>query len=86
MVESGYPDFLMTFWTGLVAPAGTPEPVVARVNAAINEGLRSAEMKQRLAQFQVEPQPGSPQDFAAFIAAEAKKWADVIQAAGIKVE
>jgi tripartite-type tricarboxylate transporter receptor subunit TctC len=86
MVESGYPDFLMTFWTGVVAPAGTPEPVVARVNAAINEGLRSAEMKQRLAQFQVEPQPGSPQDFAAFIAAEAKKWADVIQAAGIKVE
>jgi len=86
MVESGYPDFLMTFWTGVVAPAGTPEPLLARINAAINDGLRSAEMKQRLAQFQVEPQPGSPQDFAAFIAAEAKKWADVIHAAGIKVE
>ncbi|SRR6266545_704431 len=86
MVESGYPEFLMTFWTGVVAPAGVPEPIVARVNAAINEGLRSAEMKVRLAQFQVEPQPGSPQDFAAFIASEAKKWAAVIQAAGIKVE
>ena len=43
-------------------------------------------MKQRLAQFQVEPQPGSPQDFAAFIASEAKKFAAVILDAGIKVE
>jgi tripartite-type tricarboxylate transporter receptor subunit TctC len=86
MVESGYPDFLITFWTGLVAPAGTPEPVVARLNAAVNEGLRSIEMRQRLAQFQVEPLVGSSQDFGAFIASEAKKWAAVIQAAGIKAE
>jgi tripartite-type tricarboxylate transporter receptor subunit TctC len=86
MVENGYPDYLMTFWTGVVAPAGTPAAMVGRLNAAINEGLRSAEMKARLAQFQVEPQPGSAQDFAAFIAAEAKKWSAVIQAAGIKVE
>jgi tripartite-type tricarboxylate transporter receptor subunit TctC len=86
MVESGYPEFLMTFWTGVVAPAGTPETIVNRLNAAINDGLRSAAMKERLAQFQVEPQPGSPAQFAAFIASEAKKWADVIQAAGIRVE
>jgi tripartite-type tricarboxylate transporter receptor subunit TctC len=86
MVESGYPDFLMTFWTGVVAPAGTPEPIVARLNAAINEGLHSAEMKQRLAQFQVEPLPGTPHNFGAFIASEATKWAAVIKAAGIKVE
>jgi tripartite-type tricarboxylate transporter receptor subunit TctC len=86
MVESGYPDFLITFWTGVLAPAGTPKPIVARLNAAINEGLRSAEMRQRLAQFQVEPLLGSPQDFGAFIASEAKKWATVIQAAGIKAE
>jgi tripartite-type tricarboxylate transporter receptor subunit TctC len=86
MAESGYPEFLMTFWTGVVAPAGTPAAVVSRVNAVINEGLRSAELKARLAQFQVEPRPGSPADFAAFIASESKKWAAVIQAAGIKVE
>ena len=86
MVESGYPQFLMTFWTGVVAPAGTPAAVVSRVNAVINEGLGAAEMKARFAQFQVEARPGSPQDFAAFIASESKKWAAVIQAAGIKVE
>src|SRR5262245_54769128 len=86
MGGGGYPASLMTSWTAVVAPAGTPAAMVARLNAAINEGLRSPEMKARLAQFQVEPQPGSAQDFAAFIAAEAKKWAAVIQAAGIKVE
>jgi tripartite-type tricarboxylate transporter receptor subunit TctC len=85
MVESGYPEFLMTFWTGVVAPAGTPAAIVSQLNTAINKGLHSAEMKARLARFQVEPKPGSPADFAAFIAAEAKKWADVIKAAGIKV-
>ena len=86
MVESGYPDFVTTFSTGVLAPAGTPERIVARLNAAINEGLRSAEMKQRFARFQVEPQPGSPQDFVAFIASEAKRFAAVILGAGIKVE
>ena len=86
MVESGYPDFVMTFWTGVVAPAGTPAAVVARVNGVINDGLRSDAMKASLAKFRVEPRPGTPADFAAFIASESKKWAGVIAAAGIKVE
>jgi tripartite-type tricarboxylate transporter receptor subunit TctC len=86
MVEAGYPDFLMTFWTGVVAPAGTPAPVIEKLNRAINAGLSSDEMKKSLARFRVEPKPGTPQDFAAFIKSESKKWADVITAAGIKVE
>jgi tripartite-type tricarboxylate transporter receptor subunit TctC len=86
MVESGYPEFVMTFWTGVVAPAGTPAAVVTRLNGVIADGLRSAEMKERLAKFRVEPRPGSPADFGAFIATESKKWAGVIAAAGIKVQ
>ena len=86
MAEAGYPDFVMTFWTGVVAPAGTPAPVIERLNRAINDGLRSDEMKKSLARFRVEPRAGTPQDFAKFIASESKKWADVISAAGIKVE
>jgi tripartite-type tricarboxylate transporter receptor subunit TctC len=86
MVESGYPDFVITFWSGVVAPAGTPAAVIARLNAVINDGLRSSAMKARLAKYQVEPRLDSPQDFGAFIASEAKKWADVIVATGIKVE
>jgi tripartite-type tricarboxylate transporter receptor subunit TctC len=86
MAASGYPDFVMTFWTGVVAPAGTPQAVIARLNRAINDGLTSAEMKKSLARFRVEPRPGTPQAFAAFIASESKKWANVIASAGIKVE
>jgi tripartite-type tricarboxylate transporter receptor subunit TctC len=86
MVEAGYPDFVMTFWTGVVAPAGTPAAIVTRLNGVINDGLNSASMKKDLARFHVEPKVGSPQDFGAFIASEAKKWAGVIQSAGIKVQ
>jgi tripartite-type tricarboxylate transporter receptor subunit TctC len=86
IVESGYPDFVITFWTGVVAPAGTPAAVIARLNDVINDGLRSNVMKASLAKFRVEPRPGSPQEFAAFIASEAKKWAGVIQAARIQVD
>ena len=82
MAESGYPEFIMTFWTGVVAPAGTPAPVVARINSVINDGLRSDAMKASLAKFRVEARPGSPADFGAFIAAEAKKWAGVISSRG----
>jgi tripartite-type tricarboxylate transporter receptor subunit TctC len=84
MVEAGYPDFVMTFWTGVVAPDGTPAAIVTRLNGVINDGLNSASMKKDLARFRVEPKVGSPQDFGAFIASEAKKWAGVIQSAGIK--
>ena len=73
MAEAGYPDFVMTFWTGVVAPAGTPQPVIERLNRAINDGLNSAEMKESLARFRVEPRPGTPQDFADFIASEVEE-------------
>ena len=86
MIESGYPDYLLTFWTGIVAPAGTPPEFVAKVNAAINEGLRSPAMKQSLAKFNVEPNIGSPQEFSAFLASEARKWGDIVKATNIKIE
>jgi tripartite-type tricarboxylate transporter receptor subunit TctC len=86
MIESGYPDYLLTFWTGILAPAGTPPDIVGKLNAAINEGLSSADMKQSLAKFNVEPNIASPQEFSTFLAAEARKWADIVKATGIKVE
>jgi tripartite-type tricarboxylate transporter receptor subunit TctC len=85
MVESGYPDFVMTFWTGVVAPAGTPSPIVDKLNGVINSALGSAEMKASLAKFRVEPNIGPPKHFADFIAAESKKWTKVITDAGIKI-
>jgi tripartite-type tricarboxylate transporter receptor subunit TctC len=86
MVECGYPDFVITFWTGVLAPAGTPAELILRVNRVINDGLRSDTMKASLAKFHVEPRPGTPADFAGFIASEGKRWASVIASAGIKVD
>src|SRR5215211_449500 len=86
MIESGYPDYVLTFWTGIVAPAGTPQPIVARLNSAINDGLASIVLKDGLAKFNVEANIASPQEFAAMLAQEAEKWAGIVKAAGIKLE
>jgi tripartite-type tricarboxylate transporter receptor subunit TctC len=76
----------MTVWNGLVAPVGTPVAIVQRLNAAVNEGLRAPEIKTTLANFGSEPLTGTPQDFSTFVAAEAKKWADAVRLAGVKID
>src|SRR5262245_7843502 len=86
MIESGYPSFLLSFWTGVLAPAGTPAPIVDKLNGAINDGLSSAETRESLAKFNVEPNIASPAQFGVFLAAEARKWAEIIKATNIKVE
>jgi tripartite-type tricarboxylate transporter receptor subunit TctC len=85
-VESGYPKLLASFWSGLLAPAGTPAPVIDKLNGAVNEILRSPEAQAGLARLSAEARIGSPQDFAAFIAAEAPRWAAIAQETGIKVD
>src|SRR5262245_15667439 len=84
MIESGYPDYVLTFWTGVVAPAGTPQPIVARLNGVINDALISAALKEGLARFNVEANVTSPQEFSTMLAEEAEKWAGIVKAAGIK--
>jgi tripartite-type tricarboxylate transporter receptor subunit TctC len=86
MIEEGYREFPPASWTGVLAPAGTPTAVVAKVNAAINAGLGSPEIKASFAKFSAQAKIGSPQDFAAFIAVEAPKWAALVKASAAKVE
>jgi tripartite-type tricarboxylate transporter receptor subunit TctC len=86
MIESGYPDYVLLFWTGIVAPAGTAPPIVGKLNAAIAAGLNSAEVKQSLAKFNVEPNVTTPEEFSAFLTAEAHKWADIVKVTNIKIE
>jgi len=86
MMESGIADFILTFWSGVVAPAGTPAPVIERLNAAINQGLRSPEIGQTLAGVGAQTAPGSPQDFGVFIVSETAKWSAVAKTAGISQE
>ncbi|MGZ3310413.1 MAG: Bug family tripartite tricarboxylate transporter substrate binding protein [Xanthobacteraceae bacterium] len=84
--ESGYPTLLASFWSGLLAPAGTPAPIVDKLNGAVNDILKSKEAQAGLARLSAEAKLGSPHDFAAFIAAEAPRWAAIANETGIKVD
>ena len=83
-VESGFPDLIIDAWTGVVAPKGTPAPIVAKLNAAINEGLQTDEIKAALARFSALPKAGSPQEFEAFLREQLPKWASMVKLAGAK--
>jgi tripartite-type tricarboxylate transporter receptor subunit TctC len=86
MIEAGYPDYVLSFWTGIVAPAGTPADIVAKLNGAINESLKEPSVQANLAKFNVEAIRATPQEFAAFLAAETAKWGGIIRATGIKAD
>ena len=86
MIESGFPGFVTSYWNGVVAPAGTPESIVNKLNAAINEGLKSPDMQASLAKIGMESTIGAPQDLAALIAAETQKWTALVKAANIKLD
>ena len=86
MIESGVPDFVASSWTGILAPAGTPADIVGKLNAGINAGLRAPEMQTRFKELAAEARPGTPADFAAFIATEAPKWAAMAKLAGVEPE
>jgi tripartite-type tricarboxylate transporter receptor subunit TctC len=86
LVEQGFPDFVIDAWTGIVAPAGTPAPILARLNAAVNNGLRTPETKTALDRFSSIAKVGTPQEFGAFIADQGKRWGDLVRLTGAKVE
>jgi tripartite-type tricarboxylate transporter receptor subunit TctC len=84
MMESGVPDYEVITFSGLVAPAGTSEGIVRKLNGAINEGLRSPEAQAIVARLGAMPHPGTPEDFGAFITAKRQHWESVVQAIGAK--
>jgi tripartite-type tricarboxylate transporter receptor subunit TctC len=86
MSESGYPTMLASFWSGFLAPAGTPEAIISKLNAAINDILRSPEAQTGLARLNAEARIGSPQDFARFIAAETPRWAQIAKATNVSID
>jgi len=86
MAESGYPQigFHPDVWQAFVAPAATPSAVISKLNAEVNETLKSTEVKANLDRLGFDPMIMSPQEFAAFLAAQAQKWPPVIKAANIQ--
>jgi tripartite-type tricarboxylate transporter receptor subunit TctC len=84
--ESGLPGFEAVQYYGLAAPAGTPQPIVERLNKELQAILKSDEIKKRMLDLGSEPIPGTPDDYAANIRAEEGKWAALIKKLGLKVE
>jgi tripartite-type tricarboxylate transporter receptor subunit TctC len=82
MAEAGFADFPQGSWTALVAPAGTPAEVVARLNAAINAGLGSTELRGGLTRLGAEIKTDTPAQLGAMMADELRKWAEVIKSSG----
>jgi tripartite-type tricarboxylate transporter receptor subunit TctC len=85
MVEAGVPDYEVTTFNGLVAPAGTPANIINTLNAAMNEGLSTPDVKALIAKLGAVSPLGSPADFAKFIADQNVKWQGVAKTANIKV-
>ena len=84
IAEAGVPGYEATQWFGLLAPAGTPRPIVDRLYQESARALRSADVKERMMAEGLEVVGGTPEEFASYIKSETDKWTQVIKAAGIK--
>jgi len=84
MIESGVPDCVSVLWFGIAAPAGTPQPVIARLSAAANAALKDQELLKSLRNQSVDVFGGSPADFRRHMEAEQKRWSAVVASAGLK--
>jgi tripartite-type tricarboxylate transporter receptor subunit TctC len=78
--------YLAPTWTGVIAPAGVPRPIVEKLNGAINKALTSDSFKEKFAKIGDEPAGGTPEDFAETIRTDSAKWGDVVRRSGAKLE
>jgi tripartite-type tricarboxylate transporter receptor subunit TctC len=83
MAEQGMPGFDAGIWIGLLAPAGTPEPIITALSQSADEALKSEPVSSALKAQGIDPLGGTPQQFRDFIAADTERWATVVQSAGL---
>jgi len=86
IAESGLPGYDASTWGGILAPAGTPRDIVAKLNGAMNAALKQDDLRARLMASGIEIQGGTPGDFAKVIQAEVDKWGRIVKEAGIPPE
>jgi tripartite-type tricarboxylate transporter receptor subunit TctC len=86
IAESGLPGFEMSAWDAIFAPAGTPGPVIERLNAAIRQALDEPDLRERLLAHGATVAAGSPADLARHVVAEGEKWAKVVRASGARID
>ncbi|QWC91902.1 Bug family tripartite tricarboxylate transporter substrate binding protein [Cupriavidus metallidurans] len=84
--EQGVPGVVGYGWFGIVAPAGTPAPIVRQLNQDASQALSDAQVRQKLLALGLQPEPGGSADFAAFIDSEVKKWGTLVRARGLVLE
>jgi tripartite-type tricarboxylate transporter receptor subunit TctC len=84
--ELGYPKVAVSLWYGLLAPAGTPKPIVDKLNREVAGALASPDVREKLLAQGAEPMPGTPEAFASFMQQEMAKWAPVVKQAGVKLD
>ena len=86
IAEAGVPGYEAETWTGVIAPAGLPAAVLAKLNAAVNEAIRAPLFRDRFAQIGDEPAGGTPEDYAAVIRKDSARWGEVIRRAGVRID
>ena len=86
VAEAALPGYESVLHYGIVAPAGTPRPIVEKLNAAMQAALAEADVRERIVADGAEPLPGTPEDYAADIDREETKWSKVVKVSGAKVE
>ncbi len=84
VIESGLPQYNVSAWNGVAAPAKTPRPIVDRLNAEINAAIARADVRQRMLDLAVVPTGGKPEDLARLLASEIKRWGEVVRQAKIE--
>src|SRR3989442_497818 len=86
VAEAGLPNFEVTTWYGILAPAGTPRTIVTRLNAELVKTMHSPDLKERLAAMATDPATSTPEEFADYIKREIAKWGEVVREAGLKAD
>ena len=86
IAEAGYPDFDMTSWWGLLAPAGIPRDIVARLHTESVTALNAAEMKERLAAQGALVVTNAPDQFASYLKSEIANWGRIVKASGARLD
>jgi tripartite-type tricarboxylate transporter receptor subunit TctC len=84
VAESGFPGFNIITWNGLMAPADTPRPIIARMAAEMARAVNDPKFSERVTAFGVDPLGNSPSEFAGLIAAEIPQWIEAVNSAGVK--
>jgi tripartite-type tricarboxylate transporter receptor subunit TctC len=86
VAEAGLPNFEVTTWYGLLAPAGTPKAIIARLNASLARAMHAPEMQERLAAVATDPVTSTPEEFGELIKREMAKWGQVVREAGLQAD